>query len=674
MIAMSRAAILVLWITMPAWAQAAPVQQPPPIVDGTPQSCSDCHNGKGAMLPGAYELLPRSVHRTCDCTSCHESISMESLDVKSARPHGGAVEPVNCGECHEEEAETYVRHGRMEVGKDPDFPQCWDCHGSHDILPSSDRQSHLHPMNLQSTCRTCHTDVDLVKRHDVLRDVPIQLYQNSVHGQATRKGIYVSATCNDCHSAPDAEGKRTAHRILSPADAESPIFHFNIPRTCGQCHEPIVKDYLEGVHGRFLERGSVDTPVCTTCHGEHGIIRHDDPRSPVSAVHLAEQTCSPCHESAVLNQKYGLAGGRLASYIDSYHGLKSKAGDAKVANCASCHGPHRILPSSDPTSSIHPANLRATCGDCHPGISEQLAQTPIHATATAIHTGWAEFFRKFYIALIFVTIGLMLLHNLADWIRNVKRMGHRPFVQRLSIHEVMQHYVLMFSFIVLVITGFSLRFSEAWWVKLLFGWERGFEMRGIIHRVAAVIFVICSLWHVIYLCGARGRRALRDMMAGKRDLINLKENILFFLGHRKDKPSFGRFTYMEKCEYWALVWGAVIMTGTGALLWFDNYFVQSWSLPKGVLDVMLVIHYYEAWLATLAILVWHIYGTVFSPSAYPMNTAWLSGRMPADMYTHEHPEGPKLKQRIMRPRIEEELEASDQSAQPTPDEASVGEN
>ena len=284
---------------------------------------------------------------------------MEDLDLEADNPHGEDIEPVDCGGCHEDEAEIYVKHGRLEVGDDPDLPECWDCHGSHDILPSSDRQAHTHPINLPSTCRSCHSDVDLVKKHDILRDKPIELYQSSVHGQASQKGLYVAATCNDCHSADSAAGEKTAHRILSPADPESTIFHFNIPNTCGHCHESVAMDYVEGIHGQLVARGEVDAPVCTHCHGEHGIISPSDPRSPVSAGRIAEATCAPCHESEVLNQKYGIPAGRLRSYIDSYHGLKSKAGDVRVANCASCHGAHRILPHTDPTSSIYADNLQA---------------------------------------------------------------------------------------------------------------------------------------------------------------------------------------------------------------------------------------------------------------------------------------------------------------------------
>jgi cytochrome b subunit of formate dehydrogenase len=107
------------------------------------------------------------------------------------------------------------------------------------------------------------------------------------------------------------------------------------------------------------------------------------------------------------------------------------------------------------------------------------------------------------------------------------------------------------------------------------------------------------------------------------------------LGLTKKHPQFARFSYVEKAEYWALVWGTIVMGITGLLLWFDNIAIN-W-LPKGFLDVMLVIHYYEAWLAFLAILIWHMYSTVFSPKVYPMNPCWLTGHMPEEQFKAEHP-------------------------------------
>jgi len=618
----------------------------------TPRSCESCHNEKASPRPPGppNTILKRSVHADLDCTDCHGDLSSDKVNENAPKPHGENVKPVKCADCHEEQAKVYTKHGSIKVGEDPDIPSCQRCHGTHEILGASDPHSHVHPINLPNTCRSCHTNVDLLKKREFLREGPIKLYETSVHGQASKKGLYVAATCNDCHSSPDANGKRTAHRILSAGDPESTIQHFNIPNTCGQCHQTVAQDYWDGIHGKLVKRGHVDSPVCTHCHGEHSIFKVTDPRSHVSAARVAEVTCAPCHESETLNEKYGIPAGRLRSYVDSYHGVKAKAGDVRVANCASCHGAHRILPHTDKTSSIHPSNLQETCGDCHPGIAAEIAQTPIHATSTGIKTGWPEFFTTLYMWMIAITIGLMLLHNLADLVRHIIIMRGKPYVMRMTPHETLQHWLLSLTFIVLVVSGFALRFSEGWWVQILFGWGdgRGFELRGTVHRVAAVLFMVSCVWHLIYLTGRRGRRAMRDMMLAKRDVADVVHNALFFLGVRKDKPQFERFSYMEKAEYWALVWGAIIMSVTGLVLWFDNYFVEELALPKGILDVGLVIHYYEAWLATLAIAVWHGYSVIFSPHVFPMNPAWLTGTMPKAMYQQEHPNGPRLKARIRR--------------------------
>jgi cytochrome b subunit of formate dehydrogenase len=290
-----------------------------------------------------------------------------------------------------------------------------------------------------------------------------------------------------------------------------------------------------------------------------------------------------------------------------------------------------------------------------------MASEAIHETATGIKTGWPRFVTVLYLWMISLTIGSMLLHNTGDWVRFIRNQRRMPFVLRLTINETAQHWVLAISFIVLVISGFSLRFSESWWVQALFGWGdgEGFLIRGTVHRTAGIIFMICSVWHVIFLFTHRGRGMLRDMIPDLRDASDARDNVLYFIGRREKGASFRRFSYIEKAEYWALAWGGMVMTVTGIMLWFDNYFVGTWGLPKGILDIVLVVHYYEAWLAMLAIVVWHGYSVALSPHVYPMNPAWMTGKMPRDMYLHEHPEGPRLKARVFRTvhrYAEEELE------------------
>jgi cytochrome b subunit of formate dehydrogenase len=590
-------------------------------------SCGGCHE---ESLHGTdyRDDVSHSIHEGLECLDCHKD-----RDTSPHQPDANFLPGCEgCRSCHDEASEQYQAHGRAARGSCEDMPHCSDCHGDHDVLPSNVKRSKVHPVELPYTCGKCHEDLDFTKRHDILIDHPIEIYETSVHGQATKGGVYVAATCNDCHSTGG-----TAHRILSPGHPESSINHFNIPFTCGKCHKGVEHDFWEGIHGKLVSRGETDAPVCTNCHGEHGILSPDDSRSPVSRAKVAELTCSPCHESTVINEKYGLKTDRLTTFIDSYHGLKSKAGDVHVANCASCHGVHRILPSTDSTSTIYPANLQTTCGECHPAISIKMAATPIHGmSGEGLRTPIADLVEKIYIVAIIIIIGLMLVHWLIDLGRQIKNLlDRRPQVRRMRPNEVVQHMFLAVSFIVLVVSGFSLRFDQGAMARFFFGWESGFEIRGVIHRIAALVFLGTVVWHVIYLTTQRGRKFLSDMFPLRQDFWYFYERIMYNLGRREHSPRFDRFSYVEKAEYWALVWGTVVMIVTGFMLWFDNWFIQ--FLPKGVLDVALVIHYWEAWLATLAIIVWHLYSTVFNPHVYPMNPSWLTGTMPEEMYKHEHP-------------------------------------
>ncbi|MFH1700469.1 MAG: cytochrome b/b6 domain-containing protein [Candidatus Zixiibacteriota bacterium] len=595
--------------------------------------CMACHEdpnltkdigGENISLYVNVKKFTNSIHADLECVGCHTD-----LDGLDDFPHDENLEEVNCGECHAEEAELYKWHGRQKHEGEHDIPECKDCHGNHDILPSIEKESRTNPLHLPETCGRCHENLDLVKKHDLVAGKAIARYKNSVHGKATSRGVYLAATCNDCHSAGGS-----SHRILSPGNQESPINHFNIPKTCGQCHRSVEYDYWEGIHGQLAARGETDSPVCTNCHGEHGIIDPQDQASNVSSSRLAEATCSPCHESAFINEKYDIPAGRLRTWYDSYHGLKSKAGDLTVANCASCHGAHRILPHTDSTSSIYSANLQETCGNCHPGISVEMASTPIHSTPGESRTPLASLIADIYVILIIVTIGIMLIHWAIDLRKQIYLMLQRKQIRRMSFNEVWQHTFLMMSFIVLVITGFALRYSESFWVEWLFGWEGGFPLRGIIHRTSAVIFVITVIWHLIYLTTPRGRQFLRDIWPRMNDVREGFAMVFYNLGIKKHKPAYGRFSYMEKAEYWALVWGTFVMIVSGLFLWFDNFAMQ--LFPKGLLDILLVVHYYEAWLAMLAIIVWHMYSTIFSPGVYPMNPAWFTGKMPEDVYRHEH--------------------------------------
>jgi cytochrome b subunit of formate dehydrogenase len=242
--------------------------------------------------------------------------------------------------------------------------------------------------------------------------------------------------------------------------------------------------------------------------------------------------------------------------------------------------------------------------------------------------------RKFYLAMIFAVIGAMFIHNAVIWRRKalIRRQQEHRLVERMTRHQRGQHVVLFTSFIVLVLTGFALKYPDSWLAALLAMSER---VRGIAHRVAAVVLIGVGLYHIVYAAVTRdGRRLVTDLLPTPKDATDAWGALLYYAGLRSDKPQFARFSYAEKAEYWALVWGLVVMAATGIMLWtkvaVGNLFARWW------LDVATAIHFYEAVLATLAIVVWHFYQVFFDPDVYPMNWAWWDGRMSFEHYREEH--------------------------------------
>lgn len=117
-----------------------------------------------------------------------------------------------------------------------------------------------------------------------------------------------------------------------------------------------------------------------------------------------------------------------------------------------------------------------------------------------------------------------------------------------------------------------------------------------------------------------------------RDLVNV---MLYNLGLSKNQPVFGKFSYAEKLEYWAFLWGTVVMALSGFLLWFNNLTLRHFA--KWVADAATAIHFYEALPATFSILLWHFYMVIFDPVVYPMDVSWLNGKVPAHHYRHCRP-------------------------------------
>lgn len=237
----------------------------------------------------------------------------------------------------------------------------------------------------------------------------------------------------------------------------------------------------------------------------------------------------------------------------------------------------------------------------------------------------------------------------------VVELGEGKYL-RMTRSERIQHFILLSTFITLVITGFWLKYPEAFWVRWLNNLigSYAFELRGLVHRTASVIMVAGCLYHVYYLIFTqRGRHFFKDMLPSKRDLTDVIHVMKYYFSKTDEKPRFGRFSYIEKAEYWAVVWGTVIMGATGMVLWFQNKFLP--IIHTAGMNIATAIHFYEAILATLAILVWHFYFIFLNPDVVPMNKAWLYGYLDHEEMENEHPlELEKLEEHKKRIEAEEQ--------------------
>lgn len=525
---------------------------------------------------------------------------------------------------------------------------CLECHSDKTLTKSNaagkeislfvDPAKLIASAHKTNTCASCHSGITEKHPDDNIAAKPVdcrscherqsESYRASVHGLALKAGRAGSATCQDCHDS---------HEVVPPVSPLSPLHVSRQAETCGGCHDQEARDYAESVHGKALAAGVRDAPTCTDCHNEHKI----QSLATSSSRKISEDVCSRCHASERLNTKYNLPSDRVRTFFDSYHGLASQYGSTLAANCGSCHGYHKILPSSDASSTIHKDHLVETCGKCHPGANEKFALSKVHVDLTTkksapdVGTRINWWVRKIYLLLIVGVIGAMFVHNGLLFLKKVGahlRSSGRP-VLRMSLSQRWQHAVLGLSFIALAITGFALKFPDSWLARAMGSSE---PFRRWSHRIAGIVLLAVGAYHLIYLLASKdGRRLVRDLFPVKKDLADVWGAVRYLVGLSKEKPKIGRFGYAEKMEYWAVVWGTILMGVTGLMIWFKMDVTQ-W-LPRWAVDVATTIHYYEAILACLAIVVWHFYHVMFDPDVYPFNMACWDGRVSEHWHKEEHP-------------------------------------
>lgn len=604
-----------------AWTVTTP---PVVLADPSNEDCLDCHGEAAAEDEEhppivAEKAFAASAHSDLQCTNCHT----DATDT----PHDdlGPVSLDACTDCHDDEVTEYKEghHAKARESGLAMAPTCAGCHGDiHNVTDHTEDKSPEHWTALAEVCARCHADPQLAEALNLSVVRPLESYLKSAHALAIKSGKR-GAVCSDCHEP---------HRTLPPNDPRSSIWAATVPETCGRCHGEIFEKFQRSVHGQAVARGMRDAPGCTSCHGEHSILPHSDSSSPVFATNVPRETCGRCHSDTRLIERHGMPTGNFSAFQDSFHGLALRAGEVSAANCSSCHGVHDVLASDDPLSSVHTDNIAGTCARCHPGAGERFAVGPVHVSAALSQTGLEYWIGVIYVWAIVVVIGGMLLHNFGDIMTKAgPRTAHHadddPAPTRMPRLLRWQHGLVMISFPLLGYSGFALTSPERWWAAPLLRWETTYATRGVVHRVAATVLMIAVLWHLGgLLLRARQRQYMRGMWWNWGDVRHVSAMVAHFVGRRRDRPMSPKFSYIEKAEYWAFLWGIMLMAVTGLPLWFENVTLQ--YMPKSVTDIATAIHFYEAILATLAILVWHMYWVVFDPDVYPMDMSWWSGKAP----------------------------------------------
>ncbi len=590
------------------------------------------------------EAYSGALHAGTACAQCHVDVTPGLT-----RACETATQPVDCSICHAEAVDQHRSgtHGRLAAQGDPDAPTCLDCHDKHVTLGRTNPTSPTYARNVPDLCGQCHREGEAAATRLGIEGYPegiVGSYEISIHGEGLlQAGLVVTATCNDCH---------TAHRPLPPDDPESTVNPSNISLTCGACHHGIEEAFEGSVH--WQERGDSDEleyPTCEDCHTSHSIARTD--RGDFRLLMMSQ--CGRCHVE------------ETETFFDTFHGKVSRLGDEGAAKCYDCHGTHNILPPENPASTLSRENVLSTCAQCHPAANARFTGYLTHATHHDPEKYPLLFFSFWAMtALLVGTLAFATLHTLAwlyrlwrspeDWkphrAHRIPTPGERMY-RRFSTFERTLHGVMILSFFTLAITGMVLKFSYMGWAQVTSRLLGGFAVTGALHRMAAIALIaiwLTHVWDVAKKKRASGKSWLQfiadrrnSLLFTKQDLLDLWGSIKWFLG-KGPRPDYGRWTYWEKFDYFAVFWGMFIIGSTGILLWFPEAFTL--ILPGRSVNIATIIHSDEALLAVAFIFTVHFFNTHFRPDKFPMDPVIFTGRVSVE----------ELK--IDKPREYEELVAS----------------
>jgi predicted CXXCH cytochrome family protein len=383
-------------------------------------NCGNCHDSAEKQFNSGIHgtVLKRGALYAPKCTSCHGKHNI----LKSSNPKSQTFKmrvPLLCGKCHKDDApvaklynipeKNILEHYRDSIHGEGLLKKgllvtaaCTDCHGFHEILPHTNSKSSISVNNVAKTCTKCHGMIKQVHKKVIRGELwekspgaipacvdchsPHEIRKESlvigmadknclkchekkkplVHKDTLGKSVHRKIPCVKCHSDVSPKHKR-------PCDTAARV-------DCSGCHAKQSEEYTESIHGQLNTKKDPDAPYCTDCHGKHDTVTRFEDDSPTFRRNVP-MLCAKCHragEKAAVRYK-GEQTNIIETYKMSTHGKGViESGLISSAVCIDCHTTHQELPADDPRSSVNPANLAATCSNCHRGIFRKFV-TSVHS-------------------------------------------------------------------------------------------------------------------------------------------------------------------------------------------------------------------------------------------------------------------------------------------------------
>jgi len=553
--------------------------------------CLRCHaregfsreapDGSERDLHVTKDAFHASVHGGQECVGCHQDITKV--------PHRKGVErKVGCVECHMEE------WGKLQAGE---------------------------------------AEGDDAKLSKVVEH--IDSYMDSMHARPRIDDqSRTNASCYECHGS----------HYIKPVDREARSENYlELPQVCGKCHADVLEQYQTSVHGREVAAGNTDAAICADCHSRHGVGEVGDATARVEVT----ENCGNCHKDS------------LETYLHTYHGKITRLGYGDTAKCYDCHGSHQIKRVDNPASPVHVDNRLETCQTCHEGATAGFVTFQPHGDASDREKSPQLWFAQTgMIGLLLGTFAFFWLHSALwfyrEW-KDRKEGKNRPHVlveaipageggkthfRRFTRWWRLAHLVGAVSIMTLTLTGIAVLYPNAFWAPGLMSALGGPDTAGYIHRVGAIGFMGVFFIHLIYFAIRIGRNWRTFDWFGPNSLVpswqDLKDAVAMFRWFfgLAPRPAMDRFTYWEKFDYWAPFWGMTIIGVSGVIMWYPEAFAS--FLPGWAFNVASIVHGEEAFLAAVFLFTVHFFNNHFRPDKFPQDTTMFTGRVPLEVYAHEH--------------------------------------